>query len=116
MSSHDIIKEVDRGIDQPETDENEKVEDNDQEEENEETLAAVENLPLTWRTSKYPPIDNIVVDITRGMTTRSKISKFCYHFGFVSQVKRKNDKDALLDDHWHMETQDGLNKFIRNNV
>ena len=83
VSSPDILNEADEGIDQPQTDENEKVEDDDHEEENEENPVAVDNFPLSWRTSKDHPIDNILEDITRGVTTHSKMSNFCYHFAFV---------------------------------
>lgn len=76
----------------------------------------MDNLPLTWRTSKDHPIDNILGDITRDVTTNSKISDFCYHFTFVSQVEPKNAKYALLDEHWLMEVQDELNQFKRNDA
>ncbi|XP_050918585.1 uncharacterized protein LOC127136021 [Lathyrus oleraceus] len=79
-------------------------------------VSLVDNIPLTWITSKDHPIDNILGDITRGITTCFKISNFCYHFTFVSQVEPKNAKDALLDDHWIVEMQDELNQFKRNDV
>ena len=41
--------------------------------------------PLEWKETKDHPIDNILGDISKGVTTRSKISNFCYHFAFVSQ-------------------------------
>ena len=50
------------------------------------------------------------------MTTRSKISNFCYHHAYVSQVEPKNAKDALLDEHWLMAMQQELNQFERNDV
>lgn len=81
--SHDILNEVGEGIDKPKTDENEKVEDDDHKEEKDESPTAVDNLPLTWRTSKGHPVENILGDITRGVSTLPKISNFCYHFAFV---------------------------------
>ena len=50
------------------------------------------DLPLEWKSIKDHPIDNILGDITKGVTTQSKISNFCYHFAFVSQVEPKNSK------------------------
>lgn len=47
VSLHDILNEADGGIDQPQMDENEKVEDDDHEEEKEESPAVVDNLPLS---------------------------------------------------------------------
>lgn len=67
-------------------------------------------------TSKDHPISNILRDITKGVTTRSKISNFCCHFAFVPQVEPKNTKDALLDEHWLMAIQDELNQFKKNDV
>lgn len=116
VSSHDILNEIDKGIDQPQMDENEKVEDDDHEEEKEESPAEVDNLPLSWKTSKGHSIDNILGDITRGVTIRSKISNFCHHFTFVSHIEPKNANDALLDEYWLMERQDELNQFERNEI
>ena len=66
---------------------------------------------MEWRTSKEHPIDNIIGDITKGVTTRFKISNFCYHHAYVSQVEPKNTKDALLDKHWLMAMQEELNQL-----
>lgn len=99
VSSQDILKEPDDGIDQPKVVENERVEDDDCEEEKVESQVVVDDIPLTWRTSKDYPIDNILGDITKGVITCSKISNFCHHFVFVSHVEPKNAKDALLDEH-----------------
>ncbi|XP_024155934.1 uncharacterized mitochondrial protein AtMg00820-like [Rosa chinensis] len=38
------------------------------------------------------------------------------HFGFVSIVKPKNIKEALLDDNWISAMQDEQNQFTRNDV
>lgn len=93
---HDILNEANEGINQPQMDENQKVEDDDHEEEKEESPVGVDNFPLYWRTSKDHPTDNILGDITRCVTTRSKISNFCHHFTFVSQIEPKNAKDDYL--------------------
>lgn len=73
--------------------------DNDYEKENLESPTAIDYLSLSWRTSKDHLINNILGDITKGATTHSKISNFCYHFPFISQVEPKNSKDALLYEH-----------------
>ena len=99
VSSQDILNGTEQGINQPKAVDNEKKEDDNDEKEKGEIPAAVEDLPFTCKTSKDHPIDNILGDITKGVTTRSKISNLCYHFAFVSQVEPKNAKDALLDEH-----------------
>ncbi|XP_058783023.1 putative F-box/FBD/LRR-repeat protein At5g25850 [Vicia villosa] len=94
----------------------EEEEDNSRDKEKEDSLSNVDDLPLAWRTSKDHPIDNILSDITNSVTTRSKISNFCHHFGFSPQVEPKNAKEALLDEHWLMVMQDELNLFKRKDV
>ena len=74
------------------------------------------NPPLEWKETKDHPIDNILGDISKGVTTRSKISNFCYHFTFVSQIEPKNPKEALFDEHWFLAMQEELNQFKRNEV
>ena len=71
---------------------------------------------MEWKTSKDHSIDNILGDISKGVTTRSKLSKFCYHFDLVSQIEPKNSKDALLDERWFLAMQEELNQFKRNEV
>ena len=71
---------------------------------------------MEWKTSKDHSIDNILGDISKGVTTQSKISNFCYNFASVSQIEPKNSKDALLDEHWFLAMQEELNQFKRNEV
>lgn len=84
VSSQDILKEPEKGIDHPKVVEHEKEEDNDYEEEMVESLNAVDHLPLAWRTCKDHPIDNILEYILKAMTTCFNVSNFCYHFAFIS--------------------------------
>lgn len=116
VSSEEILKDAEEGIDQPEAVIPEKEDDNNYEKEKEDSPTKVDDLPLTWRNSKDHPIYNILGNITKGVTTHSKISNFCYHFAFMSQVEPKNAKETLIDEHWLMAMQDELNKFKRNNV
>lgn len=94
----------------------EKEEDISHVKDEEESPTEVNDLPSAWKSSKYHPIDNIIGDITKGVTTRSKISNFCYHFAFVSQVEPKNTKEALIHEFWLMAMQDELNQFKINDV
>lgn len=75
-----------------------------------------ENLPDEWKTVKDHPIENILGDISKGVITRSKLSNFCYHYAFVSQIEHKNAKDSILDEHWFLAMQEELNQFQRNEV
>lgn len=75
----------------------EDEEDDNFENEKDDSPTKLDDLPLAWRSSKDHPINNILGDITKGVTTRSKLSNFCYHFAFVSQVKPKNANETLID-------------------
>lgn len=69
VSLEDILKDAEKGIDQPEAVKPEKEQDDDPKKEKED------DLPLIWRTSKDHLIDNILGNITKDITTRSKINK-----------------------------------------
>jgi TATA-binding protein-associated factor Taf7 len=43
------------------------------------------------------PVDNILNDIEKGVTTRSHVANFCKHYSFVSSFKTFKVEDALRD-------------------
>jgi hypothetical protein len=43
------------------------------------------------------PMDNILGDIKKGVTTRSRVANFCQHYSFVSFMKPFKVEDALRD-------------------
>ena len=83
VSSEDILKDTEKGIDQPEAVKLEEEEDDNPEKDKDESRTKVDDLPLAWMSSKDHSIDKILRDITKFLTTRSKISNFCYHVAFV---------------------------------
>jgi hypothetical protein len=56
------------------------------------------------------------VDITLGVTTHSRIAKFCENYSFVSSLKPFRVEDALKDLDWVVAMQEELNNFKRNEV
>jgi hypothetical protein len=62
------------------------------------------------------PVDNILGDIKKGVTTRSHIANFCQYYSFVSSLKPFKVKDALRDPDWVMAMLEELNNFNRNEV
>jgi hypothetical protein len=62
------------------------------------------------------PVNSILCDIHKGVTTRSRVAHFCEHYSFVSSIEPYRIKDALRDPDWVMTMQDELNKFTRNDV
>ena len=65
---------------------------------------------------KDHPVDNILRSITKGVTTRSRLSTFCEHYSFVSFLEPLKVDEALDDPDWVMAIQEELNNFTRNEV
>jgi hypothetical protein len=61
-------------------------------------------------------VDNILGDIKKGVTTRSRIANFCKRYSFVSSMKPFMVEDTLQDLDWLVAMQEELNNFKRNQV
>jgi hypothetical protein len=55
-------------------------------------------------------------DISKGITTRSRLANFCEHYSFVSSIEPFRVEEALLDPDWVLAMQEELNNFKRNKV
>ena len=62
------------------------------------------------------PVDQILGDISKGVTTRSRLVNFCEHYSFVSSIEPFSVEEALLDPDWVLAMQEELNNFKRNKV
>jgi hypothetical protein len=62
------------------------------------------------------PVNSILGDIHKGVTTRSRVAHFCEHYSFVSSIEPYRVEDALRDSDWVLAMQEELNNFIRNEV
>jgi hypothetical protein len=62
------------------------------------------------------PINSILGDIHKGVTTRSRVAYFCEHYSFVSSIEPYWLEDALIDQDWVVAMQEELNNFTRNEV
>jgi hypothetical protein len=62
------------------------------------------------------PIDNILSDIKKGVTTGSRVANFCEHYSFISSCERFKVEDALRDPDWVVAMQEELVKRPRQNV
>jgi hypothetical protein len=62
------------------------------------------------------PVDQILSDISKGVTTRSRLANFCEHYSFVSSIEPFRVEEALLDPDWVLAMQEELNNFKRNEV
>jgi hypothetical protein len=62
------------------------------------------------------PVDNVLDDIKKGVTTRSYVVNFYQHYLFVSSMKPFKVEDALRDLDWVVTMQEELNNFKKNEV
>jgi hypothetical protein len=62
------------------------------------------------------PINSILGDIHKGVTTRSRVAHFCKHYSFVFSIEPYKVEDALRDPDWVLAMQEELNNFTRNEV
>jgi hypothetical protein len=62
------------------------------------------------------PVNSILGDIHKGVTTRSRVAHFSEHYSFVSSIEPYRVEDALRDPDWVVAMQEELNNFTRNEV
>jgi hypothetical protein len=62
------------------------------------------------------PVNSILGEIHKGVTTRSRVAHFCEHYSFVSSIEPYRVEDALRDPDWVLAMQEKLNNFTRNEV
>jgi hypothetical protein len=62
------------------------------------------------------PVNSILGDIHKGVTTRSRVAHFCEHYSFVSFIEPYRVEDALRNSDWVLAMQEELNNFTRNEV
>ena len=72
--------------------------------------------PHYWITTRDYPLENVLGDIRKGVSTRSQVSNFCGFTALVSQIEPKTIKEAIVDKFWTLPMQDELNQFKRNEV
>jgi hypothetical protein len=70
-----------------------------------------------WSTiQRNHPVDQILGDISKGVTTRSRLANFCEHYLFISSIEPFRVEEALQDPNWVLAMQEELNNFKRNEV
>jgi hypothetical protein len=115
--------------DQAQDDENEDQEEPPQEEDNDQGGDANEQDKEDDEGPRPPhprvhqaiqrdhPVNSILGDIHKGVTTRSRDAHFCEHYSFVSSIEPYRVEDALRDSNWVLAMQEELNNdFTRNEV
>jgi hypothetical protein len=59
------------------------------------------------------PVNSILGDIHKRVTTRSRVTHFCEHYSFVSSIEPYRVENALRDSDWVLAMQEELNNFMR---
>jgi hypothetical protein len=90
--------QVDEGEDQankpPQDDDNDQGGDaNDQDKEDEEPKPPHPRVHQAIQ--RDHPVDTILGDIHKGVTTRSRVANFCEHYSFVSSIEPHRVEEAL---------------------
>jgi hypothetical protein len=49
---------------------------------------------------RHHPVDQILGDISKGVTTRSRLATFCEHYSFVFSIEPFRVEEALQDPDW----------------
>jgi hypothetical protein len=62
------------------------------------------------------PVNSILGDIHKGVTTRSRVAHLCEHYSFVSFIEPYRIDGALRYPDWVVAMQEELNNFTRNEV
>jgi hypothetical protein len=62
------------------------------------------------------PVNSILGDIHKGVTTRSRVAHFCEHYSFVSSIEPYRVEYAIRDLDWVLAMQEELNNFTMNEV
>jgi hypothetical protein len=62
------------------------------------------------------PVDNILDNIKKVVTSRLHVATFYQHHSFVLSLKSFKVEDALRDPDWVVDLQEELNNFKRNKV
>jgi hypothetical protein len=90
--------------------------DEDKEDEQEHQGQRPPHLRVHQAIQRDHPVNSILGDIHKGVTTRSRVAHFCEHHSFVSSIEPYRVEDALRDSDWVLAMQEVLNNFTRNEV
>jgi hypothetical protein len=113
-----------QGLDQDNHEEDDEPNDQDQEESNDQggdeddggKGEAPPHPRVCHNVQRDHPIDNILGNFEKGVTTRLRVTNFCEHYSFVSSFDPFKVEDALYGPDWVVAMQEELNNFKRNEV
>jgi hypothetical protein len=111
-------EEEDQEDEPPQEEDNNQGEDNDQDKEDDQEVQGQRppHPRVHHAIQRDHPVNSILGDIHKGVTTRSHVTRFCEHYYFVSSIEPYRVEDALRDSDWVLAMQEELNNFTRNKV
>jgi hypothetical protein len=71
-----------------------------EEDDKEEEASRAPPTQVRMMIQRNPPVDQILGDISKGVTTRSRLANFCEHYSFVSSIEPFRVEEALQDPDW----------------
>jgi hypothetical protein len=96
-------EEEDQDNEPPQEEDNDQGgDDNDKDKEDEQEVQG-QRLPhprVHQAIQRDHPVNSILGDIHKGVTTRSRVAHFCEHYSFVSSIEPYRVEDALRDSDW----------------
>jgi hypothetical protein len=90
--------------------------DQGEEQDKEEEASQIPPTQLRSTIQRNHPVDQILGDISKRVTTRSRLANLCEHYTFVSYIEPLRVEEALQDPNWVLAMQEELNNFKRNEV
>jgi hypothetical protein len=93
-----------------------KGEKDDGDKEESDPRAKPPHLRVRHNIQRYHPVNNILGDIEKWVTTKSPVANFYEHYSFVSSFKPFKIEDALHDLDWVAAMQEELNNFKHNEI
>jgi hypothetical protein len=112
-------EDEDQGDEPPQEEVNDQGEDENNEDKEDEQEIQGQRSPhprVHQAIQRDHPVNSILGDIHKGVTTRSRVAHFCEHYSFVSSIEPYRVEDALRDSNWVVAMQEELNNFTRNEV
>jgi hypothetical protein len=100
----------------PQEEDNDQGEDEDKEDEQELQSQRPPHPRVHQAIQRDHPVNSILGDIHKGVTTRYRVAHFCEHYSFVSSIEPYRVQDALKDSDWVLAMQEELNNFTKNEV
>jgi hypothetical protein len=87
-----------------------------EEQDKEEEASQIPPTQVRYTIQRNHSVDQILGDISMGVTTRSRLANFWEHNSFVSSIEPFRVEEALQDSDWVLAMQEELNNFKRNEV